>query len=270
MGVSRSIFVGDRVSWACEAAGDVELGVVDASLPGVAEGVSRLLVRSIQDARSDAGGHLPGWLVDDIERNYISPEKVRTLWAAAGHRFAMRAGTEIVGTVHVARRHHLILTVDRLRNDVPAADLPGMKPDRHHQVVNVSVLHELRRAGLAAQMFDAVSTSFRHLFDGDGLWVRADPPWHPWLARLGFAHDPSFDVFLPEASSARRGCLTLRSTCSTPARAPAHTRARERRRWDRRSFSTCPSRARSIARARRLGLGLGRAAGIRPRPSTSS
>ena len=199
MGVSRSIFVGDTVSWSCEAAGDVEVGVVDASLPSVAEGISRLLVRSIQDARSDSGGHLPGWLVDDIERNYISAERVRALWAATGHRFAMLAGTEIVGTVHVARRHDVILTADRWRNNVSAADLPGKKPDRHHQVVNVSVLHELRRGGLAARMFDAVTTSFRHLFDGDGLWVRADPPWHHWLARLGFVHDPSFDVFLPES-----------------------------------------------------------------------
>src|SRR4051794_9813268 len=199
MGVSRSVFVGDTVSWSCKAAGDVEVGVVDASLPGVAEGISRLLVRSIQDARSQAGGHLPGWLVDDIERNYISPERVRTLWAATGHRFAMLAGTEIVGTVHVARRHDVILTADRWRNNVSAADLPGLGPPRHHQVVNVSVLHELRREGLAARLFDAVTTSFRHLFDGDGLWVRADPPWHPWLARLGFLHDPSFDVFLPES-----------------------------------------------------------------------
>jgi FAD binding domain len=199
MGVSQTIFVGDTVSWSCEAAGKIEVGVVDASLPGVADGISRLLVRSIQDARSDAGGHLPGWLVDDIERNYISAERVRTLWAATGHRFAMLAGTEIVGTVHVARRHDVILTADRSRNNVSAADLPGLKPDRQHQVVNVSVLHELRREGLAARMFDAVTTSFRHLFDGDGLWVRADPPWHPWLARLGFVHDPSFDVLLPES-----------------------------------------------------------------------
>jgi hypothetical protein len=199
MAAPRSIFVGDTVSWSCKAAGDVEIGVVDASLPGVAEGISRLLVRSIQDARADAGGHLPGWLVDDIEQNYISPEKVRTLWAPTGHRFAMRAGTEIVGTVHVARRHDMILTADRWRNNVSSADLPGKKPDRHHQVVNVSVLHELRHGGLAARLFDAVATSFRHLFDGDGLWVRADPPWHPWLVRLGFVHDPTFDAFLPES-----------------------------------------------------------------------
>jgi hypothetical protein len=227
MALSRSIFVGDTLSWRCAAAGDVELGVVDASLPGVAEGISRLLVRSIQDARERAGGHLPGWLVDDIERNYISPEKVRTLWAATGHRFAVLAGAEIVGTVHVGRRHDVVLTADRSRNNVPAAELPGLKPERHHQVVNVSVLHELRRAGLAAKMFDAITTSFRHLFDGDGLWVRADPPWHPWLVRLGFTHDPSFDVFLPEdverTSGLPHAAFNLLHACACDG---AHARAR--------------------------------------------
>lgn len=227
MPLSRSIFVGETVSWSCAAAGDVELGVVDASLPGVAEGISHLLVRSIEDARSEVGGHLPGWLVDDIRRNYVAPDKVRTLWADFGHRFALLAGTRIVGTVHVARRHGVILTADRTRNNVPAAELPGLKPDRHHQVVNVSVLHELRRAGLAARMFDAVTRSFRHLFDGDGLWVRADPPWHPWLARLGFVHDPSFDVFLPDTVERTSGlphaAFNLLHACACPG---AHDAAR--------------------------------------------
>lgn len=211
------IFVGQTITWT-SGVGDVELGVVDASRPGVAEGISRLLVRSIQDARSDVGGHLPGWLVDDIERNYISPDKVRSLWAATGHRFALRAADEIIGTVHVARRHDTILTADRAHNNVPASELPTLKPERHHQVVNVSVRHELRHAGLAARMFDAVTSSFRHLFDGDGLWVRADPPWHPWLVRLGFVHTPAFDVFLPEdverTSGLPHAAFNLLHTCA--------------------------------------------------------
>src|SRR5687768_15304328 len=88
--------------------GSLELGVVDAQRPGVAEGVSRLLSRSIQDARAEVGGHLPSWLVNDIEQNYISPHKVRTLWAETGHRFALRRGDgdggEILGTIHIAKR----------------------------------------------------------------------------------------------------------------------------------------------------------------------
>ncbi len=191
------IFAGDVLT-IDSPLGALTLGVVDPHLPGVAEGVSRLLMRSIQDAREEAGGHLPGWLVDDIERNYISPEKIRSLWAEAGHRFALVLGDEIVGTVHVARRHDLILTVDRHRNNVPASEHPGFKPEGFHHVVNMSVKHELRRAGLARRMFDGIVTAFRGLFAGDGLWFRADPPWHAGLVGLGFEHDPSMDVFLPE------------------------------------------------------------------------
>jgi hypothetical protein len=258
MGVSRSIFVGDTVSWSCASAGDVELGVVDASLPGVADGISRLLMRSIQDARSDAGGHLPGWLVDDIERNYISAEKVQTLWAPTGHRFAMRSGAEIVGTVHVARRHDVILTADRWRNNVSAADVPGLKPARHHQVVNVSVRHELRRGGLAARMFDAVTTSFRHLFDGDGLWMRADPPWHPWLARLGFVHDPSFDVFLPESVERTSGLPhpafnSMHACACDGAHASTRAQAMGAQKLQYVSFSRPFDRVRPLAGPRRSG-----------------
>lgn len=177
--------------------GELELGVADAEVPGVAEGVSRLLHRSIQDARAEAGGHLPSWLVDDIERNYISPEKVRTLWAATGHRFALRRAGEIVGTIHVAKSDRTILTVDRTILNVDESEHPGFKPPRHHHVVNISVLHELRRARLGTLMVDGIVRHFRHLFSGVGLWVRADPPWHPGLAGLGFVHDPALDVFLP-------------------------------------------------------------------------
>lgn len=177
--------------------GELELGVVNADVPGVAEGVSRLLNRSIQDARAEAGGHLPSWLVNDIERNYISVEKVRTLWAATGHRFVLRLGEEIVGTIHVAKHESMILTVDRHIINVDESAHPGFKPPRHHHVVNISVKHELRRAKLGTLMVDGIIEHFRHLFSGIGLWVRADPPWHPGLAGLGFVHDPSLDVFLP-------------------------------------------------------------------------
>ena len=230
MAVSRSIFVGETVSWSCEAAGDVEVGVVDASLPSVAEGISRLLVRSIQDARSDAAAtsRAGSWTTSS------GTTSRRRGCGRSGRRRAIASPClpvrEIVGTVHVARRHDVILTADRWHNNVSAADLPGLKPDRHHQVVNVSVLHELRRGGLAARMFDAVTTSFRHLFDGDGLWVRADPPWHPWLARLGFVHDPSFDVFLPSSVERTSGlphsAFNLLHACACDgAHASARTQA---------------------------------------------
>lgn len=191
MFVSRVVTLGSPL-------GPLALGIVDPFAVGVAEGISTLLMRSIQDARAENGGHLPGWLVDDIERNYISPAKIRSLWAETGHRFVVTLADEIVGTIHVAKRHDIILTIDRVRVNVPAADFPHFKPEGFHHVVNISVRHELRRAKVATAMVDGIVTSFRDTFEGEGLWVRADPPWHPGLAGLGFVHDPSMDVFLPE------------------------------------------------------------------------
>jgi hypothetical protein len=204
--------------------GDLELGVVDAEVPGVAEGVSRLLMRSIQDARAEVGGHLPSWLVDDIERNYISPEKVRTLWAPTGHRFVLRLGDEIVGTIHIAKSETMILTVDRHILNVEEREHPGFKPPRHHHVVNISVKHELRRAKLGTLMVDGILAHFRHLFAGVGLWVRADPPWHPGLAGLGFVHDPARDVFLPASVERTAGVphpeFNQRYACACGVRRP--------------------------------------------------
>ncbi|MCU0683265.1 MAG: FAD-binding oxidoreductase [Polyangiaceae bacterium] len=192
----RGALLGEAVVLASPL-GALQLGVLDAAYPGVAEAVSGLLVRSITDARASIGGHLPDWLVEDIKRNYIAPAKVRTLWAPTGHRFGLLRGRELVGTVHVAREHDTIFTIDRERINVSARLHPDFKPDRQHHVVNLSVKHELRRARLATAMFDGIIAHFRELFDGDGLWVRADPPWHAGLVGLGFEHDPSMDVFLP-------------------------------------------------------------------------
>ncbi|MBX3230288.1 MAG: FAD-binding oxidoreductase [Labilithrix sp.] len=195
----REAFIGEAVRLDSPL-GALDLGIVDADAPGIAEGVSRLLMRSIQDARAERGGHLPSWLVRDIERNYISPEKVRTLWAKTGHRFALVLDRAIVGTIHVAKSDRVILTVDRHVINVDESEHPGFKPPRHHHVVNVSVRHELRRARLGRRMVEAIVSRFRHLFAGEGLWVRADPPWHPGLAGLGFVHDPKLDVFLPPSA----------------------------------------------------------------------
>lgn len=179
--------------------GPLLLGVVDPDAGGVAESVSWLLFRSIRDALGSLGGHLPDWLVDDIRHNYISPEKVRTLWAANGYRFGLlRADTgEMIGTIFIARSHESILTVNRDINNVWARDYPGFKPEGAHHVVNISVQHELRRARLGRQLVDGILRHFLDLFDGNALWVRADPPWHAGLLGLGFSHDPSMDIFLP-------------------------------------------------------------------------
>jgi len=223
----RGAFVSNVVTLDLQL-GSFLLGVVDPLAEGVSASVSGLLNRSIEDARAVCGGHLPDWLVEDIRRNYISPEKVETLWASCGYRFAvLRAESgEMIGTVHVTREHDTIFTVNRHILNVSAGEYPGFKPERAHHVVNVSVKHELRRAGIGRAMIDGILRHFRGLFDGDALWVQADPPWHAGLVGLGFFHDPSMDIFLPPEAertadlphaifNARYACDCV---CPSPAR----------------------------------------------------
>jgi thioredoxin reductase len=203
----RSAFVGPTVQIA-SSEGPLELGVVDINYPGVAENVSQLLVRSISDARESNAipGHLPDHLVDDVINQYISPEKVRSLWSDHGHRFAMmNSSGRIVGTVFIASDHRTILYVNRWNNNVPASSYPGIKPEGYHQMMNLSVQHELRREKLASLMMNVVIYNFRYLFNGKGIWMRADPPWHDKLTGLGFVHDPSMDSLLPEDSERTLG-----------------------------------------------------------------
>lgn len=204
--------------------GLLRLGIADPTAPGVSIAISRLLFRSIGDARASRGGHLPEWLVDDVERNYISPEKVATLWAEKGHRFVVVLGEEIVATAHVTKRHDTIFTIDRVLSNVSAKEHPGFKPDGFHHLVNLSVKHELRRARIAMRMIDGIASSFRDRFDGVGLWVRGDPPWHTGLAGLGFDHDPSMDIFLPAEAETTAGIphaeLNRRYACECVASAP--------------------------------------------------
>ena len=198
----RHAFIGPTVMLNTSL-GPLELGVVDVEVSGVSEAISTLLVRSISDAResNQPPGHLPDHLVDDVIRQYVSPEKVRTLWSAHGFRFAlMNELGEIIGSVLLGSDHRVILYVSRWANNVPTEEYPGLKPEGYHHMMNLSVKHELRRARIGTLMMDAIMQNYRSLFNGRGIWMRADPPWHDKLAGLGFVHDPSMDSFLPAAS----------------------------------------------------------------------
>lgn len=206
--------------------GPLLLGIVDPHAPGAAESVSFLLNRSIGDALASRGGHLPDWLVADIRQNYISATKIQTLWAAHGHRFAVARADdgEMIGTVHISQHHEHIFTVDRNILNVSAKNYPGFKPDRSHHIVNISVKHECRRAGIGRAMIDGILQHFRDRLDGDALWVRADPPWHAGLMGLGFSHDPSMDIFLPpeveRTSNLPHAVFNARYACACISKTP--------------------------------------------------
>ena len=67
----------------------LELGIISTSNPVLARAISSVLSRSLQDARNDAGGHLPDRVVERVQTEIISPWGVSNLWGSDGHRFVL-------------------------------------------------------------------------------------------------------------------------------------------------------------------------------------
>ncbi|MBL9019633.1 MAG: hypothetical protein JNL83_35915, partial [Myxococcales bacterium] len=67
----------------------LELGIVSSDAPEIARAVSSLLSRSLEDAKDKHGGHLPAAIVERVQLEVISPERVAQLWGPHGHRFVL-------------------------------------------------------------------------------------------------------------------------------------------------------------------------------------
>src|SRR6185503_281668 len=67
----------------------LELGIVSSEVPEIARAVSSLLSRSLEDAKDALGGHLPANIVERVQLEVISPQRVAQLWGPHGHRFAL-------------------------------------------------------------------------------------------------------------------------------------------------------------------------------------
>lgn len=197
---TKDIFIG-KTAVIGSPINPLRVGIVNANYPGVADVISGLLVRSISDSRESnkIPGHLPDHFVDYILKHYVAPDKITSLWADYGKRFAvLTMGGEIVGTVHVASSPDTILYYNRSTHNVPSSMFPGFKPEGYHHIMNLAVKHELRRLGLARLLMTTIAKHFHDILPGRGLWMRADPPWHDKLLGVGFKHDPSMDSFLDE------------------------------------------------------------------------
>ncbi|HEU0036222.1 MAG TPA: hypothetical protein VFQ53_36665 [Kofleriaceae bacterium] len=171
--------------------GELELGIVSSEVPEIARAISSLLSRSLEDAKDAHGGHLPGAIVERVQLEVISPQRVAQLWGPHGHRFALsrRDGdtSEIIGTILVARRKGTIFfftgRYNNLRHsamerdidfDQPAGSrpdqkwfslfafppVPVFKPAGYHHIANFVVAKEHRRRGLARFFLGALLTKY--------------------------------------------------------------------------------------------------------------
>lgn len=126
-------------------------------------------------------------------------------WAPYIHRFVILKDGQVIGTVGFGKDKDIIVYKSRWENGVSALKNPGFKPDGYHQMVNLAVMHDVRRAKLATIMINSVMNHFADKFDGKGIWIRGDPPWHNKLQALGFRHDASMDSFLPPSAERTDG-----------------------------------------------------------------
>ena len=166
----------------------LELGIVSSAVPELARGISSMLSRSLEDARSDRGGHLPVAVVQRVQTEIISPYGVANLWGTTGHRFVLSrtvdaATSELLATILVGRRKGTIFFLTGRYNNLrhskiaeevdfqqPAGgdptqrwfdqfafpDLPRFKPTAYHQIANFVVAREHRGEGLAGRLLDAI------------------------------------------------------------------------------------------------------------------
>ncbi len=182
--------------------GELELGIVSSAVPEIALAISSLLTRSLEAARCDKGGHLPPEVVRRVQQEIISPERVATLWGAAGHRFVLARRQdenthEILATILVGRSKDTIffftgrynnLRYSTIAQDVdfnqpdqndPAhkwfdrfvfPDITRFKPDRYHHIANFVVSPDHRNGGVATRFLrDIVRYYSREVLDGRGF-----------------------------------------------------------------------------------------------------
>lgn len=170
----------------------LELGIVSSDVPELARAVSSLLSRSLEDAKDKNGGHLPGAIVERVQLEVISPERVSQLWGTHGHRFVLSqphdaTTSEIIGTILVARRKGTIFfftgRYNNQRHSAMERDIdfhqpagtradqkwfslfafppvPQFKPPGYHHIANFVVAKEHRRRGLARFFLNALLTKY--------------------------------------------------------------------------------------------------------------
>lgn len=185
---------------------DLELGIVASAVPEIARGISSMLSRSLEDAKTDRGGHLPAAVVERVQSEIISPHGVANLWGTTGHRFVLSrrvdgATSELLATILVGQRKGTIFFLtgryNNLRHsqiatdvdfDQPAGDDPSQKwfarfafpdlvrfkPTAYHQIANFVVAREHRGQDLARRLLGAIVGKYAK----DDLDARGASPEH--------------------------------------------------------------------------------------------
>ncbi len=140
---------------------NLSLGIVSTQHPSIAKAISSILTLSLDDGRNSAGGHLPNFVVDRVQKEIISPHGITNLWGVEGHRFVLsrkidESTSEIIASILIsARKGNIFFFTGRYNN----------------------VRHSTMRTGI----------DFDQSFDGD--------PNHRWFDLFSF---PEVEEFKPK------------------------------------------------------------------------
>lgn len=167
---------------------DLELGIVSGQTPEIANAISSILSRSLEDGKYTNGGYLPPEVVERVQSEIISPFGIANLWGVTGHRFVLSrsAGTgmrEIVASILIARSKDTVFFLTGRYNNLQHSTMKQMvdlnqpndkdpnqkwfdrfafpevekfKPKYYHQVANFVVTKECREKGIARFLIENI------------------------------------------------------------------------------------------------------------------
>jgi hypothetical protein len=162
--------------------------------------ISSLLTECSNDFKETKGGHVPDIIVDEIiHRLYTSLESVRNTFVDTGYRFVMTdKNDELYGTILIAKSPNYILVQNSKNINLKLERNSAFAPANHHHAFNLAFKRNFRGQGIAKAFIAQIIDNYNSYFSGEGLWLRAEPPMHNTILKLGFIHKPQYDQFFEE------------------------------------------------------------------------
>lgn len=203
---------------------ELEFGIVDTSSPFISKAVSSLLTRSVEMSKDIHGGYVPADIINNAQKEYVSPYGISNLWGATGYRFVLSRKVsleyrEIIGTALVTKdastlfflssKYHNLINYDTICIDMEKnkdnwfnrfvmPPLDKYKIPNYNQLANFAIESNNRGHNFGKLMLDTIikyysavnisKTNKIHsqpLLYGDGIFQIADPAWKKRMLKNG-------------------------------------------------------------------------------------
>lgn len=166
------------------------------------EELAEMITESTHDYKVSRGGHIPDWVVDNImHKKFSTVRTISEIFGDTVYRFGLFDEGRLVSTIMVTKEKDLLTIADNSDDfNVRAQDFPHYAPQDYHNAGQFVTRKGFRNKGYAQRLIDSIFSEFRQLFNGTGISMRADPPFHDAYLKLGFRHITKYDCFLSPTS----------------------------------------------------------------------